>query len=215
MTNRGISLRRKGRNVGITARRRMFVITPGEQKTRHGDPPAPVLLTVAGDGVVPVDEWAVGVVAPSPDVKLKDRANAVAIGAGDELKGLTLEYGRSAVVIFQPGLRVHDVFDAEQVQLTVCRFVDKRFGLSGIDQAVGNEWAIDVVDAHGTVVRTADAAKKRSVAGPDGGVHVLVLPRGVADNLDEFGRHGGVSMFRRTSLHQRHGKNQASGERQA
>src|SRR5882757_11016848 len=201
MTNRGISLRRKGRNVGLTV--------------RLGDPPAPVLLTVAGDGVVPVDEWAGGVVAPSPNVKLKDGANAVAIGAGDELKGLALKYGRSAVVIFQPGLRVHDVFDAEQVQLTVRRFVDERFGLSGINQAVGNKRAVDVVDAHGAVVRTADAAKEGSVTGADGGVHVLVLPGGVADNLDEFGRHGGVSMFRRTSLHQRHGKNQASGERQA
>src|SRR5260221_2470605 len=96
-------------------------------------PPTAVLLTVAGDGIVPVDEWAVGVVAPGPDVKLKDGANAVAIGAGDELKGLAFEYGRSAVVIFQPGLRVHDVLDAEQVQLTLCRFVDKRFGLSGIN----------------------------------------------------------------------------------
>jgi len=80
-----------------------------------------------------------GFVAPSPNVKLKDGANAVAIGAGDELKGLALEYGRSAVVIFQPGLRVHDVLDAEQVQLTVCRFVDEGFGLRGIDQAVGNK----------------------------------------------------------------------------
>src|SRR5256885_9716182 len=108
MTNHGISLRRTSRDAGMTA--------------RHGDPHAPVLLTVAGDGVVPVNEWAVGVVAPSPDVKLKDGANAVAIGAGDELKGLTLEYGRLSLVIFQPGLRVYDVFDAEQVQLTVCRF---------------------------------------------------------------------------------------------
>src|SRR5882724_5086063 len=215
MTNRGISLRRKGRNVGITARRRMFVITPGEQKTRHGDPPTPVLLTVAGDGIVPVDEWAVGVVAPSPNVKLKNGANAVAIGAGDELKGLAFEYGRSAVVIFQPGLRVHNILDAEQVQLTVRRFVDEGFGLRGVDQAVGNKRAVDVVYAHGAVVRTADAAKEGSVAGADGGVHVLVLPRSVADNLDEFGRHGGVSMFRRASLHQRHGKNQACGERQA
>src|SRR5882672_4717713 len=199
----------------MSARRRTFEITPVEQKARHCDAPESVLLTVAGDGVVPVDEWAVGVVAPSPNVKLKDRANAVAIGAGDELKGLALEYGRSAVVIFQPGLGVNDVLDAEQVQLTVCRFVAERFRLRGIDQAVGNKRAVDVVDAHGAVVRTADAAKERSVAGPDGGVHVLLLPGGVADNLDEFGRHGGVSMFRRTSLHQRHGKNQAGGERQA
>src|SRR5256885_12768775 len=109
MTNHGISLRRTSRDAGMTA--------------RHGDPHAPVLLTVAGDGVVPVDEWAVGVVAPSPNVKLKDGANAVAIGAGDELKRLALEYGRSAVVIFQPSLCVHDVLDAEQVQLTVFRFV--------------------------------------------------------------------------------------------
>src|SRR6184192_2579634 len=200
MTNRRISLRRKGRNAGMTA--------------RHGDPPALVLLTVAGDGVVPVDEWAVGVVAPGPDVKLKDGANAVAIGAGDELKGLALKYGRSTVVIFQPGLRVHDVLDAEQVQLTICRFVDEGFGLSGIDQAVGNKRAVDVVDAHGAVVRTADAAKEGSVAGADGSVHVLVLPRGVADSLNEFGRHGCMSMFRRTGLHHRHGKNQACGERQ-
>src|SRR5256885_12207478 len=102
MTNRRISLRRKGRNIGMTA--------------RHGDPPALVLLTVAGDGVVPVDEWAVGVVAPGPNVKLKDGANAVAIGAGDELKRLALKYGRSAVVIFQPVFRVHHVFDTSQVE---------------------------------------------------------------------------------------------------
>ena len=42
---------------------------------------SPVLLTVAGDGVVPVDEGAVGVVAPSPNVQFKDGADAVAIGA--------------------------------------------------------------------------------------------------------------------------------------
>ena len=44
--------------------------------------------------------------------------------------------------------------------------------------------------AHGSVIRAADAAKERLVTGSGGRVHVGELLRGVANELNQFGRSG-------------------------
>jgi hypothetical protein len=50
--------------------------------------------------------------------------------------------------------------------------------------------AIDVMYAHGTVVRTGNAAEEGGVTGGGGSIDVYVLPCGGANELDKIGRAG-------------------------
>src|SRR5205807_695803 len=65
------------------------------------------LLAFARDAVIPVDEGAVGVVPPSPNVQLEMCGQAVPVRAVDKLKRLALEHRRTAV-IGEPGIGDND-----------------------------------------------------------------------------------------------------------
>ena len=55
-----------------------------------------------------------------------------------------------------------------------------------IDRSV-QQIAINIVNAHGTMVGTADTAEKGTIAGSDGIVDVEILLRSVANVLNKFG----------------------------
>ena len=61
-----------------------------------------------------------------------------------------------------------------------------------VDQAVSYESAVDVVNAHRTVVGTADAAKGRSITGGAGVVHVNKLLGSFPNELHQLGRRSVV-----------------------
>ena len=61
-------------------------------------------------------------------------------------------------------------------------------GSRGIDLAVAEQSEIDIVHAHGPVIRTADAAKQRLVVGGRGSVDVDEVTCGIANGFNKFGR---------------------------
>jgi len=71
------------------------------------------------------------------------------------------------------------------------------------------------MNAHGAVVRTANAAKERPVACRRSCIDIKELPRCVPNCLNQLGRDGGVLVLRWSSLDERRGEDQAGGERQA
>src|SRR5262249_4941366 len=133
------------------------------------------LLTLAGDVVVPVDERPVWIVTPRPHVQLEERSQVVAVRTPHELERLTLEH-RRGVVIAQPCLRIDDVLDADQAPANTGGLVDQRLGPRRVDLAVDHKRAIDVMDAHRAMVRTADAAECRPITCRAGAVDVEKLP---------------------------------------
>ena len=66
--------------------------------------------------------------------------------------------------------------------------VEGREILRGINLTVAHKTAIDVVDAHRAMIRTADAAKCRAVTSCPSCIHVNELARGFANNLNKLGR---------------------------
>src|SRR5215467_6876625 len=143
------------------------------------------LLVLTAYVVVPVDEGALRVVTPGPDVEFEERIEAETVGRGDQLKRLAIELRRNVVVVLEPGLGVDDIFDADQAELAAAgRLVDQRFGRFLIDFAVADERAFDVVNAHGAVVRTGNAAKGRPVTCRAGIVDVEENTSGVSDVFD-------------------------------
>ena len=63
----------------------------------------------------------------------------------------------------QPSLRVHNELDTHQLQVTVRRWlIDQGLGLRSVGGSV-EQIAIDVVNAHRSMVGAANAAKKASL----------------------------------------------------
>jgi len=76
--------------------------------------------------------------------------------------------------------------DADQLHFTVRRgLVDQGLRVVDIDRAV-QQVPIDVVGAHGTVVRTADATEERFISVLDSIVDIEVLLRSLANHLNEL-----------------------------
>jgi hypothetical protein len=85
------------------------------------------LLTFAAYSIVPVHKSTIGVVTPRPDVEPKERGQAIAIRAVDQLERLPLKRWWSLVVL-QPGGGVHDILD------TVLLHLQFRYAASTLDQ---------------------------------------------------------------------------------
>src|SRR5437899_136539 len=147
------------------------------------------LLTFAAHLVVPIHECAVGVVPPSPDVQFEMCRQPVSVRATDELERLPLEHRRT-VVMREPGVGYYNELHANQLQTASRRFVYQYFRPRGIQLAVADQSAINVVIAHCSVIRAADAAQERLVTGSCGSVNVDVRRRSVANELNELGRGG-------------------------
>ena len=86
--------------------------------------PKGVLLTFATDFIVPVDERALRVVAPCPDVQFEERWKVVAVGAGDEEEGLAFEDGRGGMIL-QPRCGIDDEFNTDEAEFAMAGFVDE------------------------------------------------------------------------------------------
>src|ERR1700759_2432865 len=71
------------------------------------------LFAFAAHMIVPVHVRALRIFAPCPYVQLEKRIEIEPVGRADELKILPVERWRFALVVFQPRLCVHNVFDAD------------------------------------------------------------------------------------------------------
>src|SRR4051794_14206646 len=100
--------------------------------------------------VIPIDECAVGVVAPCPDVEFKEVWKLETIGSGDELKVLSIECRRCGVVL-HPGSCVDNVLNADESARVADGLVDQGFGVLKVDLSVADERTIDIVNSHGTM----------------------------------------------------------------
>src|SRR5579862_2737164 len=153
-----------------------------------GRPPR-YLLMRASHTVVPIDERALRVVPPCPDVKLEERRNGETVGIAHEQKHLTVQNGRAGIVL-QPSRLVHDVLHADQFHFTVrLRLVDQSLRFCDVNGPV-QQTLVHVVDSHRTVVGTADATEQRPVSRRSGVIDVEELLRGRLDGLNERGRTG-------------------------
>src|ERR1051326_8903599 len=110
------------------------------------------------------------------------RRQAVSVRAGNELERLPLEHGRTGVAR-QPRVGKNHELHAHQLQSASRQFVDQHLRLGSIEHAVADQGAVDVVKAHGSMIRAADAAEERLVTGGGGGVDVDELPGGVATTV--------------------------------
>src|SRR3984957_20587149 len=76
--------------------------------------PANPLLAFAADLVVPVDESALRIIAPGPDMQLEKIIQGKAVRRRDELEILAVELRRCSAIVRQPRGRIHAVLDAHQ-----------------------------------------------------------------------------------------------------
>jgi hypothetical protein len=143
----------------------------------HKQTPSNVLLTFASYLIIPVHERTLGIFAPCPDVQLEEIRQVETVWRGDELEVLSIERRRIVVIVLQPRGCIHDVLDADQPASISHWLVDQRFGMRDINLAVAYQSAIHVVNSHGAMVGTTDAAKRRSIPGKSSIVYVNELLR--------------------------------------
>ena len=148
-------------------------------------------VAVAGHARVVVHERPVRVGPPRPHVQRVEGRDAVAVGGRVEVEELAHQRGRRLVGRVPRG-RDHDVLHAHQLELAPLRLVDQGLGTRGVDLAVADQLAVDVVDAHRPARRAADAAEEERVAGGGGRRDVLVAIRRPAHLLGERRRRGFV-----------------------
>lgn len=108
---------------------------------------------------MPVHEDPVRVVLLCPDVQGVVSRDAVAIGARVVVEQLAHQR-RRGLGVRVPGRCDDDVLDADELQLAVLRLVHHGLGALGIEFAVADQDAVDVVDAHRAALRAADAAEE-------------------------------------------------------
>src|SRR5580704_4163227 len=145
------------------------------------------LFAFATHVIVPIHVGALRIVAPRPHVQLEKRIEVEAIGRADELKVLSVERRRYAFVVFEPRRRVHDVLDADEFALISDRLVNQRLRILDAEFVLFHHIAVYIVNSHGSVVGSTDAAERRIVAGANRTIHVEKLTRRVADVLHELG----------------------------
>src|SRR5215469_10549520 len=140
--------------------------------------------------VVPVNECALRIVAPRPDMQFEKGREVESVRCTDKLKVLPVERRRSVVVIREPSGGVHNVFHSHEPARVSHRLVNQGLRVLPPDFAVANECAVDVVNAHGAMVRPAYAAERGFVAGRSGVVDVEKLASCFAHVLYQLGWRG-------------------------
>jgi hypothetical protein len=143
------------------------------------------LLVFAGDSIVPIDERALRVVSPSPDVQLEECGQVEPVRAADELERLAFEHGWFFMVL-QPGSRIHYIFNTHQMQTSTRRLVYQCFWPIGVDLSITHKPKIDVVNAHCSVLGAAHTSKSRKVFGACCRIDIDELPCSLADGFDKF-----------------------------
>lgn len=99
---------------------------------------------------MPVNECAVGIWLPRPDVQGIERRQAEAIGAFKVVKELSHKLGRALPwMSFVPGISQYQKICTDQLKVTVGPwFVNHDLGPGGIDDAAADKGHIHVVKAH-------------------------------------------------------------------
>jgi len=95
-------------------------------------------------------------------------------------------------MVGEPGRRVQDELDAYESHLAMVGLVDECLRLRWFEGEIAEQFGVDVVHAHGSVVGTGDAPEKWPVAGCGGSVNVNV-PLGASAN--EFNELGWDTLF--------------------
>src|SRR5277367_1390923 len=127
--------------------------------------PGNLFFRGAAHVIVPVHEGPLRVVPPRPNVHFEERRQAVTVRAVDEHHEVTIHL-RSGVG--WKGAREDYEFDANHLQFTIrLRLIDQRLRVRWVNGSV-HQTAIDVVDAHRSVVGTAYAAESRTVSSARG-----------------------------------------------
>ena len=128
---------------------------------------------------------------------LKERGQIEPVRGRNQLQHLTLQHRRRLVVAVQPCRGVHDELHTHQPVSIPVRLVDQRLRLVGIQRAI-QQFSVDVMHAHGPLVRAGNTTQKRCIAGSPRIVHVDVLLRRVMDDLHQLG--GSVVVAHRVGL---------------
>ncbi len=148
-----------------------------------------ILLTFAGHVVIPVHERAIGVLSPGPDMEFEECGQAIPVWAIDQLKRLALQHRRT-VMARHPSGRIYDKFNTYEPQAVSHGLIDQRFRLRSVNFAVSYQPAVDVMNAHGTMIRTTDTTEKWPVFRLRGGININEAARSVANDFHEPRRHG-------------------------
>src|SRR4051794_10423964 len=110
-------------------------------------------------------------------MQFEERIEVEPVRRTHELEVLSFQRWGSVVVRGQPRCGVHDVFHTDEPAGIADRLIDQRFRILHLKLAIADQRAIDVVNAHGSMVWPTYAAKRGSVAGRAGIVDVDELPR--------------------------------------
>src|SRR5215469_942908 len=154
--------------------------------------------------VVPVNERALRIVAPRPDMQFEEWREVESVRGTDKLKVLPVERRRSVLVIREPSGGVHNVFHSDEPARISHRLVNQGLRVLQLDFAVANECAVDVVNAHGSMVRPAYAAERGFVAGRSGVVDVEEWASCIAHVLYQLGWRGMMLVHRLLSKQWNH-----------
>src|SRR5215470_14673716 len=116
---------------------------------------------------MPVDERAVRILFPGPNVQCVKRLQSESVGGLKVVKKLSHQVWRPwfmrLVVI--PLLRIHQKIRAGQLQTSVCsRFIENDLRLGWINHATAHQIHIDEMEAHRSLVGSAHAAKTKGIS---------------------------------------------------
>ena len=75
-------------------------------------------------------------------MQFKKRGQVKAVRRANELEVLAVEGRRIVVMIFQPGVRVHNELDADQPSLVPIRFVNQSFGMLDVKFSIADQGAL-------------------------------------------------------------------------
>ena len=135
-------------------------------------------------------EQVVRIVLAGPDTQFVEGVVAVAIGGTHEVNELAHEVGWP-VMGRVPVFGQHQVFQAHEVLDALHLGIDHDSGLRRIQVTVSNQIAVDVVQAHGAVLGSADTAIHRDIARCFRGCGIGEGSGGLAHDLNQGGRGWG------------------------
>lgn len=133
---------------------------------------------------VPIDEHPVWVVSPRPHMQLVERRKAVAVGGSHEVELLSHEHWGSGIGRM-PRFGEDEELDPYQPESSVSLFVDQELGILRIERWVADQCAVCEVNPHGPLLRSADTATCRTVAGGECPAQVAVILRSGTYFADE------------------------------
>src|SRR6266498_3956881 len=118
---------------------------------------------LAGNVRVPVDERAVGILLPRPDMQCVERREPEAVGAFKQMKELSHKLWRARILCV-PRVGENQIVGADQSQASVwCRLIDHDLGTGGVNYPAVHQVSVHKVESHGPAVGPADAAELKGI----------------------------------------------------